>query len=121
DMRRPLVALVLGSLLGLALSGGVAGASGPQQNVAAGTGQLAPFGTVSGTMVHVNAQSDFGGANPRGHFYIREPAPPQGRGFDVAGAIVCLTVAGNSAGMTGRIDRVKVANSALGFEIGNYV
>jgi hypothetical protein len=67
-------------------------------------------------MVHVNAQSREGGVNPRGHFWIRYPI-----GAEFGGDVVCLTVVANEAGLTGRIDRVKVPNPSLGFVEGNFL
>jgi hypothetical protein len=35
--------------------------------------------------------------------------------------VVCLSTTANTAGLTGRIDRVKVANPVLGFVEGNFL
>jgi hypothetical protein len=68
-------------------------------------------------MVHVNAQSDAGGVNPSGHFWIRYPNDLG----EFGGSVVCLNVVGNVAGLTGRIDRVKVAKPDSFFVQGNFV
>jgi hypothetical protein len=75
-----------------------------------------PEAICTGVMVHVNAQSGAGGVQPRGHFWIRYPS-----GVEFGGSVVCLNVVANSAGLTGHIERVKVANPSLGFVLGNYV
>jgi hypothetical protein len=121
-MRRLLLLLVaLASLL--ILGGGASSAqdgSEAAENLVAGTGTLncsaIPGAICTGVMLHVNAQSRAGGVNPRGHFWIRYPS-----GVEFGGSIVCLNVSANSAGLTGRIDRVKVANPTLGFVVGNFV
>ena len=84
-----------------------------QQQLAAGTGTLICCGS---PMVHVNSQSDQGGVNPRGHFWIRYPT-----GVEFGGRVTCLSVLGNNAGLTGHIELVKVANLAAGFVEGNYL
>jgi hypothetical protein len=68
-------------------------------------------------MVHVNAQSQAGGVDPRGHFWIRYP----NGGVEFGGRVVCLNVIGNVAGLTGHIERVKVAGPGSGFVLGNYL
>jgi hypothetical protein len=109
-MKRFLFALSVA--LGLLCSVGVARGEGAD-NVAAGTGTLI---CCEQPMVHVNAQSQQGGIEPRGHFWIRYPS-----GVEFGGRVVCLSVAGNSAGLTGRIEKVKVPNPARGFTQGNFV
>jgi Desulfoferrodoxin, N-terminal domain len=109
-----LLAAVLLSLL--ALGGGATSAQGSSQgaeNLAAGTGTLVCCGE---PMVHVNAQSQSGGVDPRGHFWIRYP-----NGVEFGGPVVCLNVVGNVAGLIGQIERVKVAAPASGFVLGNYL
>jgi hypothetical protein len=86
---------------------------GPAQQLVAGTGTLICCGT---PMVHVNAHSDAGGADPRGHFWIRYPS-----GVEFGGEVVCINALGTTSGVTGRIDRVKLANPALGFVEGNFL
>ena len=107
EMRNLSLALAVGVLL---VCADVARADGAE-NLAAGTGTIAGFGE---PMVHVNAQSEQGGASPRGHFWIRYP-----NGAEFGGRVECLTVVGNSAGLTGRIEKVKV--SGPNFVVGNYV
>jgi hypothetical protein len=110
-MRSVPSALVLAVGL-LLVSAGVARADGAD-NVAAGTGTLICCGE---PMVHVNAQSEQGGVASRGHFWIRYPS-----GVEFGGRIVCLTVVFNSAGLTGKIEKVKVASPAQGFVAGNFM
>lgn len=107
--------LILGSVLAVVLGGatGAQGGKGADQLVA-GTGTLI---CCSEPMVHINAQSGEGGTDPRGHFWIRYP----NEGGDFGGRVVCLTVFGNQAGLTGRIDRLKVPRPASGFVMGNYL
>ena len=110
-MKRLLSSLGLGLAL-LFVFGGVARANGAD-NVAAGTGTLFCCGQ---PMVHVNAQSQQGGVSPRGHFWIRYPT-----GVEFGGHVVCLSVVGNNAGLTGKIEKVKIANPTLGFVAGNFL
>jgi hypothetical protein len=115
-LRRFHLLLVAVLLSLLALGGGATSAQGSSQgaeNLAAGTGTLICCGQ---PMVHVNAQSGALGVNPRGHFWIRYPS-----GVEFGGTVVCLTVTVNRAGLTGRIDRVKVPNPGLGFVAGNFL
>jgi hypothetical protein len=86
---------------------------GPNHELVAGTATLICCGS---PMVHVNAQSDEGGVNPKGHFWIRYAT-----GVEFGGGVVCLSTTANTAGLTGRIDRVKVANPVLGFVEGNFL
>ena len=109
------VLLLLAVSLGALAGGAGAGADGQgADQLAAGTGTLM---CCNQPMVHVNAQSGDAGANPRGHFWIRYP----NGGADFGGHVVCLTVLGNSAGLTGHIERVNTANPGLGFVLGNYL
>jgi hypothetical protein len=113
-MRKVLAVLLAVSLVALATGAG-AGADGQgADQLAAGTATLVGFGQ---PMVHVNAQSGVNGVNPRGHFWIRYP----NGGADFGGHVVCLTVVGNSAAMTGHIERVNVANPGAGFVLDNYL
>ena len=110
-----LLAAVLLSLV--ALGGGASSAQGGSQgaeNLVAGTGTVLGFGN---PMVHVNAQSRAAGVDPRGHFWIRYP----NGGVEFGGTVVCLNVVGKVAGLTGHIERVKVAGPASGFVLGNYL
>jgi Desulfoferrodoxin, N-terminal domain len=112
-MRKVLTAMALATVGLLGLTGG-AGAEGQgAEQLAAGTGTLICCGQ---PMVHVNAQSDAGGGDARGHFWIRYP-----NGVEFGGDVVCLTVIGNQAGLTGRIDRVKTPSLAQGFVAGNFL
>ena len=113
---RKVLAVLLAVSLGALATGAGAGADGQgADQLAAGTGTIT--NCCNEPMVHVNAQSDDAGANPRGHFWIRYP----NGGADFGGHVVCLTVLGNSAGLTGHIERVNTANPALGFVFGNYL
>jgi Desulfoferrodoxin, N-terminal domain len=62
-MRRFLVVLCAGLVLAVVVPS--AASAAPDQQLAAGTGTLICCGA---PMVHVNAQSDQGGLDPRGHF-----------------------------------------------------
>ena len=110
-MRRFLVVLCAGLLSALAVPS--AASATPNQQLAAGTGTLICCGA---PMVHVNAQSDQGGLDPRGHFWIRYPS-----GVEFGGRVVCLSTTANTAGLTGHIELVKVASPAQGFVEGNYL
>jgi hypothetical protein len=55
--------------------------------------------------------------DPRGHFWIRYP----NGGGEFGGPVVCLNVVGNQAGLTGHIERVKVARPLSGFVAGNFL
>jgi hypothetical protein len=113
-MRKLLIVLALASLVALGI-GGSAGADNGADWLAAGTGTLVNYGQ---PMVHVNAQSDFGGANPRGHFWIRYPSP----GADFGGLVRCLDVVGNEAGLIGEIEVVNAAgNPVLNVQTGNFI
>ena len=83
--------------------------------LAAGTGTTLVSAPFTPAMVHVNAQSDFGGANVRGHFWTRYT---DGSG-EFGGPIVCLSVAGAAAALYGQIEKVKTARP--GFPLGSYV
>jgi hypothetical protein len=110
-MRRVLVILCAGLVFGLVAPTGASAA--PNQQLVAGTGTLICCGQ---PMVHVNAQSDQGGVNPRGHFWIRYPS-----GVEFGGRVVCLSTTANTAALTGRIELVKMANPMAGFVEGNYL
>ena len=112
-MRNVLIALALASLVGLGASGGASADNRGADQLAAGTGTLICCGQ---PMVHVNAQSDAGGADPRGHFWIRYP-----NGVEFGGRVVCLTVGVNQAGLTGHIEKAKTASPTQGFVPGNFV
>jgi hypothetical protein len=115
-MRKVLIALVAVMVVVLGAAGGTATAD-PQgaEWLAAGTGTLQPPPGFGQPMLHVNAQSDDGGVNPRGHFWIRYP----NGGGEFGGHVVCLTVVGNLAWLTGQIERVRTPRAT--FEVGNYV
>jgi hypothetical protein len=114
-----LAALGLAAVLACASSASAthSNGEGPQQQLVAGTGTVVPPPPFTGAMVHVNAQSDAGGVDPSGHFWIRYPNDLG----EFGGSVVCLNVVGNVAGLTGRIDRVKVAKPDSGFIQGNFV
>jgi hypothetical protein len=114
-MRKLFVALALASIVSvLALSGSASADNQGADWLAAGTGTLI---CCNQPMVHVNTQSGTAGVNPRGHFWIRYP----NGGAEFGGHIVCLTVAGLTAGMIGRIDDVVTPSVGLGFVAGNYL
>jgi hypothetical protein len=116
-MRKVLLAVSAALASAAVLAGGAGGThsngTGPKQDLVAGTGTLICCGE---PQVHVNAHRDKETGEVRGHFYIRYPS-----GVEFGGRVVCLTTALNFAGLTGRIDRVKMPNPALGFVQGNYV
>jgi hypothetical protein len=113
-MRKVFAVLLATSLVALATAARASADGQGADQLAAGTGTLV---CCNQPMVHVNAQSDFAGVNPRGHFWIRYP----NGGADFGGHIVCLTVVGNTAAMTGHIEMVKTANPVLGFVLGYYL
>ena len=109
--------LILAGVFAIVLVGGATGAQGDSKgadNLAAGTGTLI---CCDQPMVHVNAQSGAAGVNARGHFWIRYP----NGGGEFGGPVVCLNVVGNQAGLTGHIERVKVARPLSGFVLGNFL
>jgi hypothetical protein len=102
-MRKVLLALGVAIAVALGATGGGGSASADNQGadwLVAGTGTIV---CCNQPMVHVNAQSNLGGTNPRGHFWIRYP----NGGADFGGHIVCLKVAANNAGLLGEIDMIK--------------
>lgn len=113
-MRKVLMALALATVVVFVSTGGASAERRGADWLAAGTGTVLLFGQ---PMVHVNAQSQAGGVDPRGHFWIRYP----NGGVEFGGRVVCLNVAGNLAGLIGHIERVKVAGPASGFVLGNYL
>jgi hypothetical protein len=108
--------LILVGVLAVVMGGATGGAQGGKgaDQLVAGTGTLICCGQ---PMVHVNAQSGEGGVDPRGHFWVRYP----NGGGDFGGQVLCLNVAANQAGLTGRIERVKVPRPLSGFVMGNYL
>ena len=116
-MRRFLVLLCAALISVLFLGGRASSAQDGSQgaeNLVAGTGTLV---CCDQPMVHVNAQSQAEGVDPRGHFWIRYP----NGGGEFGGKVVCLSVAGNVAGLIGHIERVKVARPSAGFVLGNFL
>jgi hypothetical protein len=114
-MRKVLIGLALASVVALGTSGG-AGADGQGADwLVAGTGTLAPPPQFGQPMLHVNAQSNFGGGNARGHFWIRYP---NGAG-EFGGHVICLTVVANQAWLVGQIETVRAPRAS--FVVGNYV
>jgi hypothetical protein len=115
-MRRMLIGLAVAAVVALGASGS-AGADGQGANwLAAGTGTLVNYNQ---PMVHVNAQSNFGGANPGGHFWIRYPDG----GADFGGRVRCLNVLGTEAGLVGQIEDIKAAgnNPALNVQLNYFI
>jgi hypothetical protein len=120
-MRKVLPAFAVALAVAFGATGGGGSASADNQGadwLVAGTGTLICCGQ---PMVHVNAQSDFLGANPRGHFWIRYP----NGGPDFGGLIKCVNVSVSLAGLTGQIDTVKTGG-AIGvppqtIEAGKYI
>ena|SRR5580765_2483232 len=113
-MRKVLMALVLATVVVFGSTGGASADNQAADWLVAGTGTLI---CCDQPMLHVNAQSNAGGLNPRGHFWIRYPND----GGEFGGTVACLTVAGNAAGLVGHIERVKVARPLSGFVLGNYL
>jgi hypothetical protein len=107
-MRKVLLAVVVAAAVALGAAGGGAGTARADNQGAewlvAGTGTLI---CCSQPMVHVNAQSNVGGVNARGHFWIRYP----NGGPDFGGQVVCLGVGVNTAGLLGEIDVIKTPGS----------
>jgi hypothetical protein len=109
-MRKLLIALVAATIATLGGAGGTAGADNQGADwLAAGTATLMPPPQFGAPMLHVNAQSNFGGANVRGHFWIRY----DNGGGEFGGPIVCLDVAGNAAAMYGRVDQIKTPRAGI--------
>jgi hypothetical protein len=117
-MRKVLIALTVAAVLALGAGGGPASADDQGAEwLAAGTGTLMPPPEFGQPMLHVNAKSSYGGADPRGHFWIRYA----NGGGEFGGDVVCLTVAGNLAWLEGEIERVKTPRMTGNFVVGNYV
>jgi hypothetical protein len=118
-MRKVLMTLALSVAVAIAVLAGAGAGSGADDQgadwLAAGTGTLAPPFQFGQPMLHVNAQSGFGGVNPRGHFWIRYA----NGGGEFGGPVLCLTVVGNLAWLTGQIETVKTPRPT--FTVGNYV
>jgi len=117
-MSKFLVALVV-TVAALAAVGATAGTANAENHgadwLAAGTATLAPPPQFGSPMLHVNAQSNFGGANVRGHFWIRYPDG----GGDFGGPIVCLNVVGQTALLYGQVETIRTPRA--GFLLGDYV
>jgi hypothetical protein len=117
-MRKVLIALLATVLVAVGATGGGASARADSQGadwLAAGTGTLVVPAQFGVPMLHVNAQSNFGGTNVRGHFWIRYA----NGGGEFGGPIVCLNVVGQFAYLYGRIDTVKTPRK--GFDLSSYV
>lgn len=117
-MRKVLIILIAAALTVVATTGGSSSARADDRGadwIAAGTATLAPPPQFGQPMLHVNAQSNSGGANVRGHFWIRYA----NGGGEFGGQVVCLNVLGQVALLYGRIDRVKTPRPS--FTVGNYV
>jgi hypothetical protein len=116
-MRKVLLALVVAAAVALGAAGGRASTARADNQGAewlvAGTATILGFGA---PMVHVNAQSNDGGANPRGHFWIRYP----NGGPDFGGNhIICLSVSVNTASLVGAVEMIKTGGSGL--MVGDFV
>ena len=77
--------------------------AGPKFDFVTGTGQI-DFSTVFGQLdvqLHVNAQSDANGLNPRGSFVGKVSGPAD---VNFSGSVTCLNLVGHAASVGGRID-----------------
>jgi hypothetical protein len=107
-MKRLLVALFLALVASLALAVNAASAThsngqGPNQDLAAGTGQVAAVGL--DFKVHVDAKSGPMGEDPQGHFRLEAVQPFFGVDVDIRGQVTCLQVIDNRATIGGVIER----------------
>lgn len=111
-MKLILAPLLLAVFLTLPLSASATHAegTGPRHDKADGTVEdLFP------STLHINAISDPGGANARGHFYYRVDNPGAGYVLDDVGDVTCLRVfGGNKAWIGGRVDRSKITGLPAG-------
>jgi hypothetical protein len=114
-MRKVLTALALATVVVFGSTGGASADNQAADWLVAGTGTLAPPPQFGQPMLHVNAQSNAGGTNVRGHFWIRYA----NGGGEFGGHIVCLNVLGQAARLYGLIETVKAPRST--FTVGNYV
>jgi hypothetical protein len=85
-------------------SAGHSDGTGPKHDLVAGTGHI-ETGPIE-VNLHVNAISDPGGEDPRGHFWFRGNPPPIGE-IDVRGRVTCLRVTGTAATVGFEITRQK--------------
>jgi hypothetical protein len=116
-MRKVLITFAAAALVAFGAAGGNSARADNQAAdwLAAGTGTTVVPAPFTPAMVHVNAQSNVGGANVRGHFWIRYT---DGSG-EFGGHVVCLSVAGTAAALYGQIENVKTPRP--GFPLGSYV
>jgi hypothetical protein len=111
-MRKTLVSVIAAALVAAGAIGGGNSASADDNGadwVAAGTAITAPPAPFAPAMLHVNAQSNAGGGNVRGHFWIRYA----NGGGEFGGPIVCLNVVGQSAFLYGKIEKVKTPRAGF--------
>jgi hypothetical protein len=111
-MRKVLIALIATTavVVDASVGGSPAGADNQGADwLAAGTATLAPPPPYAPPMLHVNAQSNTGGANVRGHFWTRYA----NGGGEFGGPIVCLHVVAQAALLYGQIEIVKTPRSGL--------
>jgi hypothetical protein len=111
-MKVILTLLLLAVCLTLTLSAGAShsGGNGPANDKADGTVE-----DIFPSTLHINAISEPGGANARGHFYYRVDNPGAGYVLDDVGDVTCLRVFdGNKAWIGGRVDRSKVTGLPAG-------
>ena len=104
-MRKVLIAVIAAALVAASALGSGSFASADDNGadwVAAGTGTTVVDEPFAPAMLHVNAQSNAGGGNVRGHFWIRYA----NGGGEFGGPIVCLNVAGQAAFLYGKIEKV---------------
>jgi hypothetical protein len=116
-MRKVLIILITAALA-FATAGGSSSARADDRGadwLAAGTATLVPGPGFGEPMLHVNAQSNSGGASVRGHFWIRYA----NGGGEFGGPVVCLNVLGQVALLYGQIERVKTPRPS--FTVGSYV
>jgi hypothetical protein len=117
-MRKVLISVTAAALVAASAIGGSSSASADNNGadwLAAGTGTTVVDAPFAPAMLHVNAQSNAGGGNVRGHFWIRYA----NGGGEFGGPIVCLNVLGQAATLYGQIERVKTPRPT--FTVGNYV
>src|SRR5512133_3571208 len=96
----PRLSVALLSLVALAAVPTVATAThspgkGPKHDLVVGSARF----TTPVASVRINAKSGPNGANPRGHFFLKEG------GFQFRGAVTCVKVAGNRASVGGRVTK----------------
>ena len=110
-MRKVLITFAAAALVAFGAAGGNSARADNQAAdwLAAGTGTTVVPAPFTPAMVHVNAQSNVGGANVRGHFWTRYA----NGGGEFGGPIVCLHVVAQAALLYGQIEIVKTPRSGL--------